>query len=68
MKMLAPLAVGAPRASSLAGLLNVKPTLVVAPADCFSHRTCPEPIVRDGPDIPPENVNRLKVLTDPGSS
>jgi hypothetical protein len=67
MKMVAPLAVGAPRESSLAGLLSVKPTLVVAPAECFSHRTCPEPIVRDGPDVPPENVNRLKVLTDPGS-
>lgn len=59
---------GAPRENSLAGLLSVKPTLIVAPAECFGHRTCPEPIVRDGPDIPPENVNRLKVLTDPGSS
>jgi len=63
MKAVAPLAGRVP----LAGRLSVKPTLIVAPADCFSHRTCPEPIVRDGPDIPPENVNRLKVLTDPGS-
>ncbi|KAL0048951.1 hypothetical protein WJX82_003017 [Trebouxia sp. C0006] len=63
MKAVAPLAGRVP----LAGRLSVKPTLIVAPADCFSHRTCPEPIVRDGPDIPPENVNRLKVLTDPAT-
>ena len=44
----------------------VKPTLIVAPADCYKHRTCPEPITRAGPDMPPENVHRLKVLTDPG--
>lgn len=65
IKTVAPLAGGAPDSS--AGLLSVKPTLVVAPTDCFGHRTCPEPIVRDGPDIPPENVNRLKVLTDPAT-
>lgn len=67
MKTVAPLADRTAGENSLAGLVNVKPTLVVAPAECFGHRTCPEPIVRDGPDIPPENVNRLKVLTDPGS-
>ena len=48
--------------------VHAQPTLIIAPAECYSHHTCPEPIVRGGPDIPPENVNRLKVLTDPGSS
>ncbi|KAL0037126.1 hypothetical protein WJX79_001631 [Trebouxia sp. C0005] len=67
MKTVAPLADRTAGENSLAGLVNVKPTLVVAPAECFGHRTCPEPIVRDGPDIPPENVNRLKVLTDPAT-
>ena len=42
------------------------PTLIVAPEDCYKHRTCPEPITRAGPEVPPENVNRLKVLTHPG--
>ena len=48
-------------------LARNKPTLIVAPAECHNHRTCSEPITRAGPDIPPENVNRLKVLTDPGT-
>lgn len=41
-------------------------TLLVAPPQCREHFTCPDPIVRGGPDPPPENVNRLHVLTDPG--
>lgn len=43
-------------------------TLVLAPPQCLAHFTCPEPIVRGGPDPPPENVNRLKVLTTPGET
>ena len=42
------------------------PTLVLAPPACLRHRTAPEPILRGGPDVPPENVRRLIVLTDPG--
>ena len=42
-------------------------TLVIAPEECLAHRTAPEPIVRGGPDAPPENVNRLHVLTHPGA-
>lgn len=43
-------------------------TLIVAPSECHYHRTCPEPITRAGPECPPENVNRLKVLTNRGKS
>lgn len=56
------------QASLHSGEDGVKPTLLVAPAECYSHRTCPEPITRDGQEPPPENVNRLKVLTHPGKS
>lgn len=42
-------------------------TLVVAPEECLQHRTAPEPLVRSGRDPPPENVNRLHVLTHPGA-
>lgn len=56
------------QASLHPGVEGVKPTLLVAPAECYSHRTCPEPITRDGQEPPPENVNRLKVLTHPGKS
>ncbi|GAB4814038.1 hypothetical protein N2152v2_001084 [Parachlorella kessleri] len=42
-------------------------TLLVAPPQCLRHLTCPEPVVRGGQDPPPENVNRLRVLTTPGS-
>ncbi|KAK9837158.1 hypothetical protein WJX81_006872 [Elliptochloris bilobata] len=38
-------------------------TLMVAPEECLAHRTAPEPFVRGGRDPPPENVNRLHVLT-----
>ena len=57
-----------PIQSTIDGEANVKATVIVAPAECHSHRTCPEPITRDGPEPPPENVNRLKVLTNPGKS
>ncbi|KAK9865158.1 hypothetical protein WJX84_010261 [Apatococcus fuscideae] len=40
-------------------------TLVVAPDACLQHHTCPEPLTRATPDVPPENVQRLLVLTDP---
>lgn len=41
-------------------------TLIVAPPQCLGHVTCPDPIRRGGPDPPPENVDRLRVLTTPG--
>lgn len=41
-------------------------TLLLAPPECLHHHTAPWPIVRGGPDPPPENVNRLTVLTKPG--
>ncbi|GFR42160.1 hypothetical protein Agub_g3012, partial [Astrephomene gubernaculifera] len=40
-------------------------TLLLAPDDCHLHCTAPEPLVRSGPEPPPENVNRLHVLTRP---
>ncbi len=42
------------------------PLLFIAPNECFLHRTAPEPIIRGGTDPPPENVHRLRVLTQPG--
>lgn len=42
-------------------------TRIFAPAECRQHLTAPEPIRRGGPPPPPENVNRLRVLTDPGA-
>jgi len=39
--------------------------LLVAPDECLEHRTAPEPRPRSAPEPPPENVGRLKVLTDP---
>ncbi len=42
-------------------------TLVIAPDECLLHRTCPEPIVRGRVEPPPDNVLRLRVLTDPGA-
>ena len=41
-------------------------TLVLAPEECLLHYTAPEPIARTGPPPPPENVERLKVLTREG--
>ena len=40
-------------------------TLILAPTECLSHHTAPWPIVR-GDSPPPENVNRITVLTEPG--
>lgn len=41
-------------------------TLLLAPPECLQHHTVAWPIIRGGPDPPPENVNRLTVLTQPG--
>ena len=43
------------------------PTLLLAPEECHLHHTCVLPIVRGGEEPPPENVDRLHVLTDPGA-
>ncbi|KAG2494726.1 hypothetical protein HYH03_007240 [Edaphochlamys debaryana] len=42
-------------------------TALLAPEDCLLHRTAPEPILRSAAEPPPENVNRLHVLTRPVS-
>lgn len=42
------------------------PTVLVAPEDCYLHNTIPLPIIRGGRSPPPENVNRLHVLTNSG--
>jgi len=39
-------------------------TLIVAPPECLRHYTAAYPHERDDEPPPPENVNRLKVLTD----
>lgn len=41
-------------------------TLVLAPDECLLHLTAPEPMQRGAPSPPPENVERLRVLTHPG--
>lgn len=41
-----------------------KKTLIVAPPECLHHYTAPWPMSRDDDPPPPENVNRLRVLTD----
>jgi acetoin utilization deacetylase AcuC-like enzyme/ankyrin repeat protein len=46
---------------------RTSPSLVVAPPECLDHHTTVWPIVRGGPDPPPENVHRLTVLTKPGA-
>ena len=38
-------------------------TLIVAPPECLQHYTAPYPHSRDNDPPPPENVNRLRVLT-----
>lgn len=40
--------------------------LLIAPEECELHRTAPEPMIRGVAEPPPENVNRLRVLTPPG--
>ncbi|WIA10571.1 hypothetical protein OEZ85_010758 [Tetradesmus obliquus] len=42
------------------------PTLIVAPHECELHRTCPDPLPR-GCHPPPENVDRIRVLSQEGS-
>lgn len=42
-----------------------RPTLIVAPPQCEKHLTCPDPLPRGIPP-PPENVERLRVLVEPG--
>ena len=41
-------------------------TLLVAPPECLEHYTCPQPATRAGPEPPPENTERLRVLVEPG--
>ncbi len=41
-------------------------TMLLAPPECHQHITGPVPVVRGGREPPPENVDRLNVLTDPG--
>lgn len=45
--------------------LSMSRTLIVAPPECREHHTAPWPIERSDDPPPPENVNRLTVLTDP---
>lgn len=61
--------------SAMAGVHGVVPLLtqmgtascmVLAPEECFAHRTAPEPWSRDDADLVPENIHRLRVLTVPG--
>ena len=41
-------------------------TMLLAPPECHQHITGPVPVIRGGREPPPENVDRLSVLTDPG--
>lgn len=41
-------------------------TVILAPSACLQHLTAPEPYSRSAPELPPENVARLHVLTHPG--
>mmetsp|Transcript_4408 Transcript_4408/g.12711 ORF Transcript_4408/g.12711 Transcript_4408/m.12711 type:complete len:900 (-) Transcript_4408:172-2871(-) len=40
-------------------------TVILAPSACLQHLTAPEPYSRSAPELPPENVARLHVLTHP---
>ncbi|KAG1676387.1 hypothetical protein FOA52_001182 [Chlamydomonas sp. UWO 241] len=42
-------------------------TVLLAPDECLAHHTAPSPIERGSAPPPPENVDRLKVLTTPGA-
>lgn len=55
-----------PDANGEEGAAKPGPTLVIAPEECHLHNTCTLPLVRGGEEAPPENVNRLHVLTHPG--
>jgi len=54
--------------SMLRELHGSKQTIVVAPPECHQHITGPVPVLRGGQEPPPENVNRLHVLTDSGNN
>ncbi|MEW5318555.1 MAG: hypothetical protein WDW38_009769 [Sanguina aurantia] len=58
-----------PTAAAAAAAAAVVQTAVaiIAPPECLLHRTAPEPITRSGEAPPPENINRLHVLTKEGS-
>lgn len=56
-------AVAAPAAAAAAA--GRRPTLIVAPPQCEKHLTCRDPLPR-GVCPPPENVERLRVLVEPG--
>jgi hypothetical protein len=43
-----------------------RPTLLLAPPECLAHYTSPQPVPRGGPEPPPENTQRLRVLTEVG--
>lgn len=52
-------------AAAAAAAAGRRPTLIVAPPQCEKHLTCPDPLPR-GVCPPPENVERLRVLVEPG--
>lgn len=52
-------------AAPTADASDKRPTLIVAPPQCEKHLTCPDPLPR-GICPPPENVERLRVLVEPG--
>ncbi|KAI8112161.1 hypothetical protein M9434_003485 [Picochlorum sp. BPE23] len=53
------------RGSSLSIPRWERKTLIVAPPECLNHHTAPWPITREASAPPPENVERLTVLTSP---
>ena len=50
----------------IAQSLSSPKTLVMVPPECLEHHTCPWPILRGKVEAPPENVDRLTVLVEPG--
>ncbi len=69
MQDLAAALAAAPEVMDLDGPATLVPstrTRIFAPAECRQHLTATEPIRRGGPQPPPENVNRLRVLTNEG--
>ena len=53
--------------STVGALQGSRQTIVIAPQECHQHMTAPLPMVRGGPEPPPEQINRLHVLTDSGT-
>ena len=47
-------------------LQGSRQTIVIAPQECHQHITAPLLMVRGGQEPPPEQINRLHVLTDSG--